>query len=463
MSDLQWSPDLHERLAQRAAALTRLTRAAAAAAVAAVAGWLLGLSPGQHAVAVLAGAGVAALWPLRHGLSAAFEAIAQQAGLAYQTHVEHTGRSDPHGLLAAAAVQARLSIRGVTPPRQGAWWLPLAALALAVWLLASVVGGPGGWFAATPGGSPEVGPAAPTPPSPLVSELESEPEAEAEAVEAAEPSASPPPPAQPDRGPGSGADDAVGDSDGEGIEREALERFLDSVRERPGVSEAEMAVAEAERDGVRDDADADLESAEVRPDEDASEGLGDGQMTPSDRPAEDATREEVFELPGGGDPTDSDGDGLDEEQRPDDGADAGDDEGPAEAAGEEALGEEGTEPDDDALPQPERNGDDQGAAGLASDEPGLDAGSGEDAGIGAGPPTEGDDQVPDAAGELEALPGLLRPGPETLGGRVRLPGRDSELTLEGGDAARFERAAEQAVTDGSVPVTYQEIIRNYFR
>ena len=462
MSDLQWSPDLHERLASRAAALTRLTRAAAAAAAAAVAGWLLGLSPGHHAVAVLAGAGVAAVWPLRHGLSAAFETIAQQAGLAYQTHVEHTGRSDPHGLLAAASVQARLSIRGVTPPRQGAWWLPLAALALAVWLLASVVGGPGGWFATTPSGSPELGPTAPSPPSPIVSEPESEPEAEAEEVEAAEPGAGPPPPAPPERGPGSSADDAVGDSDAEGLEREALERFLDSVRERPSFSEAELAAAEAERDGVRDDADADVASAELGPEEDESEGFGDGQPTPSDRPAEDATRDQTFELPGG-DPADPDSDGLDEEQRPDDGADAGDGDDAPEAAGDEALGEEGTEPDDDAVPQPERNGDDTGAAGVASDEPGLDAGSGEDAGIGAGSPVEGDDQVPDAAGELEALPGLLGPGPETLGGRVRLPGRDSELTLEGGDAARFERAAEQAVTDGSVPVTYQEIIRNYFR
>ena len=461
MSDLQWRPDLHERLAHRAAALTRLTRAAGAAAVAAVAGWLLGLSPGQHALAVVAGAGVAAVWPLRHGLSAAFETIAEQAGLAYQTHVEHTGRNDPHGFLAAAAVQARLSIRDVTPPRQGAWWLPLAALALAVWLLASVVGGPGGWFGTTPGASPELGPAAPSPPPPLVSEVESEPETEADEVEPAEPGAGAPPPTSPDRGPGSGADDAVGDSDGEGVEREALERFLDSLRERPSLSEAELAAAETERDGVRDDADADLEAAELRTeDEDVGE-LDSGQLVPSDRPADDATREEIGELPGGGDPTDPDG--VDDEQRPGAGNDAADDDGPPEPAGDHDTGAEGTDPGDDALPQPEQNGADEGAMGLASDEPGLDAGSGEDAGIGAGPPAEGNDQVPDAAGELEALPGLLRPGPETLGGRVRLPGRDSELTLESGEAARFERAVEQAVTDGSVPVTYQEIIRNYFR
>ena len=461
MSDLQWHPDLHERLARRAAALTRLTRAAAAAAVAAVAGWMLGLSPGQHALAVVAVAGVAAAWPLRHGLSAAFETIAHQAGLAYQTHVEHTGRNDPHGLLAAAAVQARLSIRGVTPPRQGAWWLPLAALALAVWLLASVVGGPGGWFASTPGASPEVGPGVPSPPPPpLVSEVESEPEAEADEVQPAEPSTGPPPPTPPDRGPGSGADDAVGDSDGEGLEREALERFLDSLRERPSLSEAELAAAEAERDGVRDDADADLESAELRSEEDVGE-LDDGQLVPSDRPADDATRDETAELPGGGDPTDPGG--ADEEQRPGESPDAADGDELPEPAGDEAVGEEGIEAGDDTMPQPEPNGAEAGAPGTTGEEPGLDAGDGEDAGIGAGPPVEGDDQVPDAAGELEALPGLIRPGPETLGGRVRLPGRDSELTLEGGDAARFERAVEQAVTDGSVPVTYQEIIRNYFR
>ncbi len=466
MSDLGWRPDLHERLARRAELLTRATRAAAAAAAIAIIGWLLGLSPGPHALAVLAGAAVVGALPLRRGVAAAFETIAEQAGLAYQTHIEHHQRDDPHGLLAAAAIQARLSIRGVTPPRQGAWWLPLAALALATWLLASVVGGPFGWLGGSSGPAPELGQPSPAAPPPPTSALDPETEAEPDADEALapDPTSTPSPPSEPDRDRASGADDGAPEADGEGVEREALERFLESLRERPSMSEQELAAAEAERDGDRGDADA--EAAELRGEHDATDAFEDGQRVPADR-RDDAAREESAELPGGGDPTEGDGrDGDGDEQQFGEEAgdeDAGASDGLGEEDGEEGVGEEGLDASEETAPQPDGDGDEAGAPALAEQDPGLDPGTGEDAGMGASAPVEGHDDVPDPAGELEALPGLLGQGPESLGGRVRLPGRDSEVTLEPGEAARYERAVEQAVTDGSVPVTYQEIIRNYFR
>ena len=465
MSDLSWRPDLHVRLARREALLTRATRAAAASAAAAIIGWLLGLGPGAHALAVLAAAVVAAAWPLRPSLLAAFQAIAQQAGLAYQTHIEHHGRDDPHGLLAAAAVQARLSIRGVTPPQQGAWWLPLAALAVAIWLLASVVGGPGSWFASTEGAAPELGQTAPhasppTPPPPGALDPEAEDEPDAEEAAPPEPAAEAPEPSRPDDGPAGSGDDGTLESDAEGLEREALDRFLESLRERPQQSEQEAAAAEAERDGVRDDADADLGEAELQRQAEQGDALEDGQLSPADRADEDADGDESFEYSDGSDPGDGEADGFEEVAF---GEDPGDGEGFAEGEGDEGDGQEGFEASDEGVPQPESAGDESGAPSLGDDEQGLDAGTGDDAGIGAGAPDQGHDAIPDAAGDLEALPGILGSGPESLGGRVRLPGRDSEVELQGGDVARYERAVEQAVTDGSVPVTYQEIIRNYFR
>jgi hypothetical protein len=460
MSDVSWRPDLHLRLARREVLLVRATRAAAAAALAAILGWLVGLGPGPHALAVLAGAAVAAGWPLPNKLDAAFLAIARQAGLAYQTHVEYHGRDDPHGLLSAAAVQARLSIRGVTPPRQGAWWLPLAALAVAIWLLATVVGGPGSWFASQPSPTPELGRSAPTPtpptPPPGVQEPESEGEPELEDPPP-EPAAAAPEPSRSDGGSDRGADDGAPEGQSEGLEREALDRFLDSLRERPRLSEEELAAAEAERDGVREDADADLEAAEVRGEAEGDEAER-GELRPTDRFDEDAERDDRLDQVGGGDPREADG-----FEEADFGDESGDTEGFAEGESEEGDGQEGFEPSDDGVPQPESAGEEAGAPSLGDDEQGPDAGMGEDAGVGVGTPDEGHDAVPEPAGDLEALPGILRTGPESLGGRVRLPGRDTEVELQGGDVARYERAVEQAVTDGSVPVTYQEIIRNYFR
>lgn len=459
-TDLDWKPDLHTRLAQRAALLTRATRGAAAAAVAAVMGLFLGLTPQWHALASLAAAGVAAAWPLRPGLRAAFAAIAQQAGLAYQTHIEHAGRDDPHGLLAAASVQARLSIRGVTPPRQGAWWLPLAALALATWLLASVIGGPGAWFPPQQPGLPESAAPPPTPP-PVTAPEPDFAEAEPEPDEVTPPDAAEAPPQPPaDPGPGDGRDDAPPEGDAEGVEREALERFLESLRERPSLSEAERAAAEAERDAERDAGDADLEGAEVRDDPDAS--LDDGQRTPAER-RDDLDADTTLDTPergGEGEPTDEE---ARDDQDPASGADPGDD-----AAGdpdqlEEGLGEDAFDAAGDPGADPGRDDEQPGESGMGGDEPELDAGEGDDAGVGIGRPDPGHDQVPDPGGDLEALPGILGPGPETLGGRVRLPGRGSDIELAPDAAARFERAVEQAVTDGSVPVEYQEVIRNYFR
>ncbi len=457
--ELSWSPDLHVQFARRSALLTRATRAAAGAALAAVAGWVIGLSPDWHALALFGAAVIAAAWPPRAGVDAAFAAIAEQAGLAYQTHVEHGGRDDPHGLLAAAAVQARLSVRDVTPPRQGAWWLPLAALAVAVWLLAGVVGGPGGWMSPTPTttGLPDGSPTPASPP-PLVSEPElDEPLPEAETAEAPEPP-SPPAEQRPDTGgPGAVGEDAP-DGEAEGLEREALERFLESLRERPSMTEAELAAAERDREAGEADADSPMAELQGEPEL----GPQDGQRTPAERP-DDFDPETVTGLP----EEVAAGDSPSEEQEgevPPEHGEAG--EGDAgtfqEAEADGGLG--GDETAEEAELDPGTGEDDLGVdRGTAQDETAIDAGEGDEAGRGAGLPTGGLDDVPDPGGELEQLTGILGQGPESLGGRVRLPGRDSDVELTPSALERYERAVEQAVTDGAVPVEYQEVIRNYFR
>ena len=454
MSDTSWTADLHVRLTRRAIVHRRVTRAATLAAIAAAVGWLLGLEPAPHALLLLVGAAAGALLPPGGRGDEAWRTIGEQAGLAYQTHVEHAGRDDPYGLLAAASVQARLSIRGVIPPRRSAWWLPLAASALALWLLSALVGTPASWWTPAPD-APQTLTGAPAPSPPPLAEPEREPDEPTDA-EIAEPDPGDPArPRSPDPGAAPGVDEA-GDG-GEGLEREALDRFLDALRERPRGAEAEGVLRDAERDAMSDAGDADLARAELRDDPDADRG--DGRQTPTDAGDDAADTDDRTELPSSG------GDGERDERD----VDAPDDDGSGRAEpspdGDDAGQGDADGSGDDAEQRPQGDAGEEGPqeGSLGAEQPGLDEGAGDDAGIGFGTPGGSDDQVPESGGELEALPGLLGPGPETPGGRVRLPGRDTEVFPDGAAAAAFERAVEQAVTDGSVPVTYQEIIRNYFR
>lgn len=466
MSDTTWRPDLHERLARRDDRRTRAFRSAAAAALVAAIGWFADLSVAWHVASVAVAALAGALWPVRRSVLEAFRTIAEQAGLAYQTHLEHRGGADPYGLLQAAETQARLSVRGVVPPARSAWWLPLASLAVALVVLTAFTGGPASWLRGATG-VPDGGVSG-TPPSapPPVTDLAREQADDPTASDATEPPAAPEqadaPSEADDRGPGGGADEAAEAADGAGgLEREALDRFLESLRERPRVSESAGALSDADRDGVRDDADADLAEAEVRGE--VEEAPDDRDRTPDGRGDETGEGERSVEVPAGNGETDDVGD---EAADLDDGVADGTGPGPDPDAeqGEDGAAEADEQPGEAPTTSSEGAPDeDDGTAGFGPEQGELDAGTGDEAGVGPGTPMGQDDQVPPPAGELEALPGMLGPGPETLGGRVRLPGRDSDLAPTPSAAERFERAIEQAVTDGSVPVSFQEIIRNYFR
>jgi hypothetical protein len=446
-----WLPDLHLRLSRRYTLELRATRAAAAGLVASLAGWAIGLDPAAHGVAMLVAAGVGAALPARTPIERAFGWIGQQSGLAYQTHVEHAGRPDPYGLLAEAAVQARLTIRGVTPPPRSPWWLPLAATALAVWLIGAVLGGLGGLtgMGSTGAGGPPPTTAPPpvaAPSTEQVPDVDEPPAADAEREE--EPAAP-----SPQGDGGSPAADQADAPAGEASEGQTVERFLHNLRERPAEPDTrDLEARELERDGLRDD---DRQAERPEPlDDPAGDVAGTLRPSPGDPDGDEQTIE--TDAPGAGEAGREPGDRDEEGEL--EGAGSGDEDGDEEAAAEqEGDGAAG-------------DGDDPGAAeappgeGPPGDDFGeFDAGDGDGAGIGRGAPVDAEGAELDAAGDPEALPGMLLPGAETPGGRVRLPGRDDGHLPEGRSVERYERAVEQAVTDGTVPVPYQEIIRNYFR
>ncbi|CAN5677454.1 hypothetical protein BH23DEI1_BH23DEI1_13760 [soil metagenome] len=452
-----WRPDLHHRLARRYTFDVRATRGAAGALAASLAGWAVGLDLAPHGVLMLVAAVVGAALPARAPIERAFGWIGRESGLAYQTHVEHDGRSDPYGFLAEAALQARLTVRAVAAPPRNPWWLPVAAVAVGIWLIAAVVGGlPSltglGTTPAGVGGTPESAPppvSAPVPGDPDASD----PLAEEAAVEEEPDGDASTPPDDEGDDEGERRDDGAGDAS----EGETVERFLDNLRERPGdaAERAPEAERDAARDGVRDD---DRAASAPEPGERDPSGDFDAQLRPTPADPEGDEESSETEIPGGGD-TDPDGEpGEDGEAGTE--ADPEGENGDGSEEGAEEVGDADAE-GDEGEPTPAEDGQ-RPDGGPGGEEP-FDAGAGDDAGVGRGAPGDAETEELEAAGESEPLPGLLLPGEETPGGRVRLPGRDDGHLPEGRITERYERAVEQAVTDGTVPVPYQEIIRNYFR
>jgi len=393
-------------------------------------------------VIVLCGA-IAAAWPLRRDERRALRWVGERVGLAYETAWEH-GRRAPAGdpraaaLRAAVEVQGRLSVRDLHPPTPAAWWLPLATVALGLWLWSSWGAGP----ASGSPGAPAAGPPPSTTTAPLVPDdvrvadaMADTPEAldapDDDAARDAERSGTAP----------SGASGAEAGG-GAAAERDVLERFLDRLRERP--PEPEDTARTGEAAGMAQEGD---EASWDRSPLD--DGLGSGAPhsegdpvgeRPWDGEGADGETTESGEAEGegrAGDPAEGEEDG---EGAAGDAGDAGD-------AADEAGGEAGE--------RAPGSGDPMGV-----DEGGDDAG----AGIGVSAPSEAGEPGDAAMGDPDPLPSLLGPGAELPIGGIQLPGVGPDGAFPTGPAGTvFRRGVEEALNEGDLPVAYQEVIRNYFR
>ncbi len=67
------------------------------------------------------------------------------------------------------------------------------------------------------------------------------------------------------------------------------------------------------------------------------------------------------------------------------------------------------------------------------------------------------------SGELTRLEGKLLDGPSSLAGETNLPGLVEDNFPRVNPSNDFKYSAEEAITEGSIPLEYQEILRNYFR
>ena len=469
---------LHDRLARRSGWSRRLIRGSVAALVVSLLALLVGAGLVTHAILLVAAFLVAVLLPVPGQKVRALSEIRARVGLSYETALDlmsaspaisqatvvpatSTGvpdsgaTSDPYGFRAAVVERARVAVADVKPAPTPAWWLPALAVAAALLLVSSLelierpaATSPGGTGGAPSGSSvvtiddarDQDDTASLTPPDEAPGRAE-EPESGDENRQDDE---------------GDSGRDAPPPLDGDG-DSAPMSRFLDSLRERPPESGGGQS--------GQDEA-----------------GQGQPQTDPPGQGEPGAGRDgesERVDLPAGAD----DQDGSDaraaaesgEDQTGEDGestlvateSDAdGESEPSGEQQGDEGEGQGGGE-DQQAENQPTEGGGDgeQGleAGGAADGESSEDPSSDSAAGGAAGPESaagvaEGE------GGQPEFLQGVLGDGPESPAGAVRLPGQ-TDVTLPPGAAspADYAAAAEEALSEGDLPLSYQEIIRRYFR
>lgn len=452
---------LHQRLSRRAAWQRRLLHASLAAlAVAAVTLFLpLDLAGRVGLVALGAVAGLA--WPLRSREPAALRSIREQTGLSYETALtvlERAGtgarpaEADPYGLERAVVERAQQAVKAYRSEASPPWWLPallVAAVLVALPVLGPLAGGPsarGGGQAA--GGAvsepsaPEAGeapePAAPEPPAPGRAEA---------------------PPVEPSEGQRAEAPPVAEPPDGGAGDQAPLSRYLDSLRERPaneggapGQTQSPPSRPEQPQEAARGDSpaqpgDGAAQAGAGRPEGDGGEPAGASQ-DPSQAPAEG----DVAASPQGQEGDDGSG-GQEAGSEP--GAGAGEP-GGEEGAGD-SLEEGGLEPG-------QGEGGDGARASGAGGEPGDGSEGSDSAGIGGGSDATAEGfEASGQVGDTELLRGVLQEGPETVAGSVRLPGRDEVELPPGTSYAPYQGAAEEALSEGDLPLDYQEIIRRYFR
>lgn len=434
---------LHTRMARRAAWQRRLVRASLGALLASVItlalGWPLWQQIGGLAAGFLAGLAL----PVRGQLAGALERIREQSGLSYETALESATGAGPFGLADDVRRRARLTTRDVRSQRASPWWLPALAAAIALLLLP---------IAGTGTGNRAAGPATPPPPADSGTTDQtgnSVPDA-------------PPPPPPPDRAQTPSADAAGAQRPGDVPEQtadegraggltdqQALSQYLQGLRERPAgdagadaANEADGAQAQGGNPNLPADRRTEAPTApgtQGARQESAGQGEGQDASSGADRTAGAGRPERTGEA---GSRQAEQGDA--QAATPDAAAEAAA-EGASQASGEAGQGEAGNA--EDGL-QAGQRGVDEGVG--AGSQPGQAVGS---EGIG----------ITGQVSQPEFLEGVLRPGPESRGGSIRLPGSTDVQLPPGTSTDTYTRAAEQALTEGNVPLEYQEIIRRYFR
>jgi len=463
-----------------------------------------------HAVTVAIGFVAGFLWMNRDGLKRSLRYIEDGIGLSYSTALEHaaslpddvsrdvsptnqsptnqspTNQSPTNqspdiqaSLYQSLLQRAHYRIRRLDAPKLQPWWLPLLALALSLLILPDI-NMPGVNRRNTDMRDPVAAA------RPLASSSEEGANQQAPRQDAAPQPAGERSPADTSSATTEDGDDATSARDDAppASESDTLSRFVDNLGEgssSPTNSDSNNANAENEgrepqTGGQATPRAGDQEFRQVPPDDrsrDAQSGetppaSGDGQQRSQNgqqqgeseqgESGEGETGEGQQRVNSGESPDDSpQGESQAESGDPQ----AGDNENPQAGTQSQPQSSPNAPPDEAGEGQTSsaQQGEQQGAGESPEEALGEPSnGAGSQGGFGE----EGGEELSNMS-DPEQLEGTLEQGVINTGGQVRLPG-DDDVTLPGGSApAEYQRGVERALSEGRIPVEYQEILRSYFR
>lgn len=457
------SRPLHEVLAKRHYWHWCLLICSVGALLGALVGFIIGLPLMWHAL-LSASLGIAGFaLPLRQSLAWALRWIDQSTGLSYRTALEHTGMDDPYGFAQATKARAEALTTRLETPRMQPWWVPLMVLAVGLLLIPQLTSNGLG------------GPSSPTSSPVQESRSDSAPADEQLGQDPDEPD-----PQEDAAAPAGDDEEALA---GEEEADEVLDQETDGARDYDLVEGQEEASSDAaagadsERDALdrfledRDDdpQERQLERAEMRQEQSTSSSQQRAQEADDD--AEDGEEGTALAEEANGD----DQDGSDDAASPEVAEGEGD-EGDGDAEASAQAGQDG-EDEDVASADGAENGDEgdpeaDGARSMSDQADGMqpDEGLDDSAFPGAGAEgTEGEDRAEEPLDEGMSPFTFLQgqrdeEGPASFLGETFMPGTDEELAFPEGQApAGFDRAIEEAISEGRIPVEYQDIVRQYFR
>jgi hypothetical protein len=462
--------NLHERIASQRLWFLRLMTASTVALTLSFILWLLRVPLEYHLGGIAVGF-VAGLFARRPMQSWALAWIRERAGLSYETALEQRTRQDDFGFSETLQQRATQEVSRLSPPKYQVWWLPMLAVALGLAflpLIPSVANLPSPFNTQAPTttttATNELNPSEPN--QPTATQAANEPNATDSSASPSESTGETN--ASELNNPG-GASESSASQNNQSADEQALERFLDNLKENePPPS---------------DSPDADLSS--VMPQSQGGQSNEDNASRPR------STQTNPFARPG-------------EEQQEQPNANQNSEQGQGEEQGQEQQGQDqqGQQEQSQEAQSEQGQGDEQASGGQEQSEQGAGEQAGGEPGTGqegeqnqqgsgqsASAEGEGNEQQSDTgqnaegagslagtpSGQGEEIRGSSQQSPEFLQGRldeglnntagtVRLPGETSQTVFpEGSSPGSFSRAEEEALTEGRIPLEYQEVIRNYFR
>ncbi len=433
----------HVRLARRKMWNQKLTAASILSVFVSLLLWFFGVSLFIHIIGVFVSLLIGLFFPIKKSLDWSQKYIAKSIGLSYQTALENN-EDLPYGFQESLASYIKKVLVRLEPPKFRRWWLPILVVSFGLVLL------PVSPFRATPRALGLPFGETLTPEEARQQQERTEQAQETRTEEEQDPDGADAkevvsqetnnPQTLEDTAGASGQ--SLTDLSENVADEEALSRFLDNLSEReiPPEQENQLEnqpnIQPSSADGSQEDATPQAEGAEnSQSSSNSSEGSNEDQ--PSNTGEEQAEQ------------SPSQGEGQGEDEGSDSSAETGDsDETQSDQEGASSTGE-----------QADTNGPTENSSDESVDQ-GSD-GAGENASISQASTGIEEDAPTD---DPEFLQGELSQGESNLAGTVRLPGASQEsFDPSQLSATDFQRAQEQAVTEGRIPIEYQEIIRNYFR